>query len=217
MAERDEGTRPEEASCHEPDQLGPVPEDTRVGGTRRLNPTTLGYLIGPIAFLTILVLMHFNFIVHGSAWTWLGIFIAVPVSNLLIDRAYATRPSPPTFHLRVAIQVASVSGLIYLTGRGPVLWGAYAFVALTLMGAFVLFFVIRMAGATMEQKEESDAAVRRSEDRFRSLLRNTSDVTIIIGEEGIYRFLSPAAVALLGYEQHELVGTRATDYVHPDD
>jgi len=254
---------PEPASRHETYVLGPAPEDTRAGGSRRLNPTVLGYLIGPIAFLAILALMHFNFIVHGSAWIWLGIFIAVPVSNLLVDRAYAIRPSHLTFHLRIAVQIACVAGVIYPTGWGPVLWGAYAFVALadiatggswvwrpvaiwsflsmavgefciwqgwvpsrlsfvqatalTLMGAFVLFFVIRMAGATMEQKEESDAAVRRSEDRFRSLIQNTSDVTIIIDQEGIYRYLSPAVVALLGYEPHELVGTRCTDYVHPDD
>jgi diguanylate cyclase (GGDEF)-like protein/PAS domain S-box-containing protein len=263
VAERDEETMPAEASCDESDELEAAPEDSRVGLARRLNPTTLGYLIGPIAFLAILALMHFNFVVRGSAWIWLGIFIAVPVTNLLVDRAYATRPSQLTFHLRIAVQVASVSGVIYLTGWGPVLWGAYAFVALgdianggswvwrpvamwsflgmaigelciwegwlpsrlpfvqataiTLTGAFVLFFVIRMAGATMEQKEESDAAMRRSEDRFRSLIQNTSDVTIIIDEEGIYRYLSPAAGALLGYEHDELVGTRATDYVHPDD
>ena len=45
---------------------------------RRLSPTTLGYLIGPVAFLAILGLMRFDFIVHVSAWIWLGIFIAVP-------------------------------------------------------------------------------------------------------------------------------------------
>jgi len=254
---------PEEASSHVPDQLGPAPEDTRATTSRYLNPTTLGYLIGPIAFLAILSLMRFNFIVHSSAWIWLGIFIAVPVTNLLVDRAYATRPSQLTFHLRIIVQVASVSGVIYLTGWGPVLWGAYAFVALgdiasggswvwrpvvmwsflgmtigelcifqgwlpsrlssvqatalALMGAFILFFVIRMAGATMEQKEESDAAVRRSEDRFRSLIQNSSDVTIIIDDEGIYRYVSPAVVSLLGYELQDLVGTRATDHIHPDD
>ena len=153
--------------------------------------------------------------------------------------------------------------MIYLTGWGPVLWGAYAFIALeviakcgsrawtavvvwslygmavgevciwqgwlpsrlplpeataiTIMGAFVLFFVIRMAGATMEQKEEADAAVRLSEDRFRSLIQNSSDVTIIIGREGFYPYLSPAVEELLGFRPDELVGQLATDFVHPDD
>ena len=50
--------------------------------------------------------------------------------------------------------------------------------SLTVMGAFVLFFVIRMAGAIMEQsesmmeqKEEAERTLRLSEDRFRSLIQ----------------------------------------------
>ncbi len=255
---------PDQADGDEPEDVEPVSLGTRAGAARRrLKPTTLGYLIGPAAFVAILVLMHFDFVVHVSAWAWLGIFVAVPVSNLLVDHLYDRQPSRPAFHLRVAVQVATVTAVVYLTGWGPVLWGAYAFVALadiasegswawrpvalwsfvgmavgelcirqgwllsrlsfaqatalSIMGVFVLFFVIRMAGATMEQKEESDAAVRLSEDRFRSLIQNSSDVTMIIDEEGLYRYLSPAVTELLGYQPGELVGTRATDYVHPDD
>ena len=254
---------PEPADRHEPDELAPVYTDVPGTAPRRLSPNTLGYLIGPVAFLAILGLMHFDFIVHVSAWIWLGIFIAVPVSNLIVDRISARRPSQATYHLRVAVQVATVTAVIYLTGWGPVLWGAYAFVALadiagsgswawrpvalwsvvgiavgelsigqgwlpsrlpfaqvtalSIMGVFVLFFIIRMAGATMEQKEESDDAVRSSEDRFRSLIQNSSDVTMIIDPEGLFRYLSPAVSELLGYPPAELVGTRATDYVHPDD
>jgi len=69
----------------------------------------------------------------------------------------------------------------------------------------------------MQQKEEADAAVRLSEDRFRSLIQHSSDVTMIIDELGTFRYLSPSVVDLLGYSPDELVGTRATDYVHPDD
>ena len=85
------------------------------------------------------------------------------------------------------------------------------------MGAFVLIFVMRMAGATMEQKEEAEGAVRLSEDRFRSLIQNSSDVTMIIDVDGIFRYLSPAVEQLLGYRPDDLVGRRATEFVHPDD
>ncbi len=255
---------PDQAGSAQPEDVEPVPVGTRAGtARRRLQPTTLGYLIGPAAFVAILGLMHFDFVAHESAWVWLGIFIAVPVTNLVVDRLHARIPSHVTFHLRVAVQIAAVTSVIYLTGWGPVLWGAYAFVALadiagegswtwrpvalwsfigigigqfciwkgwlpsrlsfaqatalSIMGVFVLFFVIRMAGATVEQREESDAAVRLSEDRFRSLIQNSSDITMIIDEEGLYRYLSPAVTELLGYRPGELVGARATDYVHPDD
>jgi len=229
----------------------------------RLDPTVIGYLMGPLAFVAILMLMHFGYVVRVSPWVWLIIFIAIPTGNLIADHIYDRHLTPAALNLRVAVQVAAVTAVIDFTGWGPVLWGAYAFVALeviakcgsrawksvmvwsltgmavgqvyiwqgwiasklplaesvaiTVMGAFVLFFVIRMAGATMEQKEEADAAVRLSEDRFRSLIQNSSDVTLIINGEGIYSYLSPAIEQLLGYQPAELVGHRATDYIHPDD
>jgi len=95
---------------------------------------------------------------------------------------------------------------------------------LTIMGAFVLIFVIRMAGAIMEQKEsvmsqkeEAEAAVRHSEDRFRSLIQNSSDVTVILDGVGNFRYISPAVQELLGYEPDELVGMPATDFITRDD
>jgi len=96
--------------------------------------------------------------------------------------------------------------------------------SLTVMGAFVLFFVIRMAGALMEQnetalaqKEEAEMTLRLSEDRFRSLIQNSSDVTMILGEQGVFRYVSPAIKDLLQYEPEELVGRLATDFVQRDD
>src|SRR5271156_1997895 len=89
--------------------------------------------------------------------------------------------------------------------------------ALAVMGAFVLLFVIRMAGATMEQKEDAEASMRLSEDRFRSLIQNSSDVTMVMDEHGICVFVSPAIEELTGLDSDELVGRPATDFVHPDD
>jgi diguanylate cyclase (GGDEF)-like protein/PAS domain S-box-containing protein len=229
----------------------------------RMDPTVIGYLMGPPAFVAILVLMHFGYVVRVSLWVWLIVFMTIPMSNLIADRIYDRHLTPATLNLRVAVQVAAVTAVIDFTGWGPVLWGAYAFIALeviakcgsrawtsvmawsltgmavgqvciwqgwitsklplaqsiamTTMGAFVLFFVIRMAGATMEQKEEAEAAVRLSEDRFRSLIQNSSDVTLIIDGEGTYSYLSPAIEQLLNFRPDELIGRLATDYIHPDD
>ena len=85
------------------------------------------------------------------------------------------------------------------------------------MGAFVLFFTIRMAGATMEEKEKAEASTRLSEDRFRSLIQNSSDVTLVIGTDGILTYVSPAVTSLLGYSPDELIGTGVTGLVHADD
>ena len=88
---------------------------------------------------------------------------------------------------------------------------------MAIMGSFVLFFIIRMAGATMEQKEEAESSMSLSEDRFRSLIHNSTDATIVVGDGGLCLFVSPAITELSGWEPSEMMGRTATDFVHPDD
>ncbi len=229
----------------------------------RLNPTFLAYFMGPVALLVILLLVHVGAAARESAWVWVAVFVAVPATSLLVNHIYTVRPTPLRLHLRVGTQAAGVTAVIYLTGWGPVLSGAYAFLALenvshggarvwritalwsligvavgqlavwqgivpcelslgqanglAVMGAFVLLFVIRMAGATMAQKEDAEASMRLSEDRFRSLIQYSSDATLVIGDAGLCTYVSPAVVTLLGTEPSDMVGRRATDFVHPDD
>ena len=153
--------------------------------------------------------------------------------------------------------------VIYLSGWGPVLTAAFAFVALEnvshdgsrtwrrtalwsllgivvgqvaiwqhwapsflsvgksealgLMGAFVLLFVIRMAGATIEQKEDAETSMRVSEERFRSLVQNSTDTTFVMGAEGRILYASPATMSLFGRNPEDVLGMRATELVHPED
>jgi diguanylate cyclase (GGDEF)-like protein/PAS domain S-box-containing protein len=233
------------------------------GVLQRFGPTYLAYLIGPIALVAILLLMHWGDIVREPAWLWVAVFVAVPASSLIVDMIYTLHPSRVTMHLRISIQAAAVTGVIYLTGWGPVLWGAFAFLALenvsrggsrvwritalwslvgigvgqfligqgwmpsrlslseanslAIMGAFVLVFVVWMAGVTMRKKEDAEEKMRLSEDRFRSLIQDSSDITLVMDEVGICTLVSPAAETLLGFRPDELVGMMATDLIHPDD
>ena len=57
-------------------------------------------------------------------------FVAVPAVSVLADLAYRRRPSTARLHARIALHCAAVTVVIYLSGWGPVLTGAYAFVAL---------------------------------------------------------------------------------------
>ncbi len=54
---------------------------------RRLNPTHLAYLMGPAAFVVILLLMKFDLVVRESAWLWLAVFITVPAVSFVSRRA----------------------------------------------------------------------------------------------------------------------------------
>ena len=77
--------------------------------------------------------------------------------------------------------------------------------ALALMAAFVLFFVIRMAGAVMEQKEIAESLVSQNEDRFRSLIQNSTDVTMVV-EQGDLHLCEPVGHSDARVRAAELVG-----------
>jgi diguanylate cyclase (GGDEF)-like protein/PAS domain S-box-containing protein len=61
------------------------------------------------------------------------------------------------------------------------------------------------------------ARVRYSEERYRALTQNSSDLVTVMETGGIVRYQSPAIVWMLGYSTEELLGKNAFDYVHPDD
>lgn len=228
----------------------------------RVSPVALGYLIGPVAFVVILVMMHFGIVVRRPTWLWIAVFVVVPATSLMVDHLVRERRTPATLNIRVAQNVGAVTLVIYLTGWGPVLVLAFAFVALeniardgarlwratalwsmlgiaagqaaiwvgwapsvlktshanavAFMSAFVLFFVIRMAGATMEQKELAESLVSQNEDRFRSLIHNSSDITMVV-TDGILTYVSPSVTATLGFEPEELIGRAAADIIHVED
>lgn len=59
--------------------------------------------------------------------------------------------------------------------------------------------------------------IRRSEERFRSLVRNASDIILICDADGNIRYASPSIERVLGFSSDEIVGSVCFDLVHPDD
>ena len=68
---------------------------------------------------------------------------------------------------------------------------------------------VRMAGLVRRHEQ--------SEARFGSLVRNSSDVVTVLAPDTTIRYASPAAERILGYQPHELVGTKLAYLAHPDD
>jgi PAS domain S-box-containing protein len=67
------------------------------------------------------------------------------------------------------------------------------------------------------ERKQAEEALLESEERFRSLVRNSSDIVTVFTPEGIVTYQSPALRRVLGYEPDELIGRNGFDYVHPDD
>ena len=71
--------------------------------------------------------------------------------------------------------------------------------------------------ATAIDRARTEDALRKSEEHFRSLIDNASDIVTILSEDGIFRFASPSTQRLLGYAPTELLERNAFEFVHPDD
>ena len=71
--------------------------------------------------------------------------------------------------------------------------------------------------ATAINRAHSEEALRRSEEHFRSLIENASDIVTIVGENGVFRYASPSVERVLGYAPGELLERNAFDYVHRED
>jgi len=68
-----------------------------------------------------------------------------------------------------------------------------------------------------ELLEAEQRALRQSEERFRALVQNSSDVISIIARDGLIRYQTPSIARIFGYDPTALVGTSLTELLHPDD
>jgi len=67
------------------------------------------------------------------------------------------------------------------------------------------------------ERRRAEAALQRSERRFRALIEHSSDVVSIVDADGLIRYSSPATTRILGYPLAEYVGRNLFDLIHPDD
>jgi PAS domain S-box-containing protein len=77
--------------------------------------------------------------------------------------------------------------------------------------------VVRGVAHDVTDREEDFLDVRRSEDYFRSIIENASDIIAIVGRDGRFRYGSPSVERVLGYPRKVLAGFSAIDVIHPDD
>ena len=120
-----------------------------------------------------------------------------------------------------ALNISSFLCLPIQTNQG-FLWGALSLGSSkrTAAWGFVEIEALRSAtrvlGSVIHDRE-TDAALRTSEERFRSVVTNLKEVVFQTDATGIWTFLNPAWQEITGFTIEESIGTPFLNYVHPDD
>ncbi len=66
-------------------------------------------------------------------------------------------------------------------------------------------------------KRAMEARLHDNEARFRALIENGPDITVVVDERFSVRYITPSVERVLGYSVNELVGEKLTAAIHPDD
>ena len=89
---------------------------------------------------------------------------------------------------------------------------------------FILQFFLVVANfatlpiaVTLEERRLQDTKLRESEERFRFLSENSSDLILLLGLDGLRKYVSPSFTEILGWSPDEVIGKSVYGSMHPDD
>lgn len=76
-----------------------------------------------------------------------------------------------------------------------------------------------IVGTAMDitSRKEAEAALLASEQRYRLLATNATDMISRLDSEAVWQYVSPAIERILGYVPDEVIGRNAYDFFHPEE
>ena len=80
-------------------------------------------------------------------------------------------------------------------------------------GAKLLLNVAR----DLSERNKTQRTLLESEERYRMIAENMTDVVTLMDQNGVFTYVSPSAKAAYGYDPEELIGTHGADFTHPED
>ena len=124
------------------------------------------------------------------------------------------------------VLLSIISTIVWLTAELLYKVNYYWYTAIPLWNAFVrlgIFLVVNQLINSLKtlQKQQTEyrerlkveEAVRKSEERYRSLVENMSEGYYVIDRDGIFTYCSPNIYVKSGYTKDELIGNSSTRFV----
>jgi diguanylate cyclase (GGDEF)-like protein/PAS domain S-box-containing protein len=103
----------------------------------------------------------------------------------------------------------------YLSRDGSVIWGDLSVSCMRNGDRSVRYFIGQIVDVTDETRARE--ALASSEERFRMLAENSSDIVFHLAPDNTYVWVSPSVRDILGWDPDDMVGRSGADYIHPDD
>jgi len=112
----------------------------------------------------------------------------------------------------IVISFGLICTVTHQRGDGPLM---------TLLAGFGVVVGLAIARQTITMRQQArllaERTSRRSEERFRSLVQNSSDVISIIDQRGQLLYQSPSIAGVFGYTPDELTGAHVGVWLHHED
>ncbi|MHB8680851.1 MAG: putative bifunctional diguanylate cyclase/phosphodiesterase [Acidimicrobiales bacterium] len=85
---------------------------------------------------------------------------------------------------------------------------------LSLLGTLL---TIALIGRVTAAREDVEAELRQSERRFKALVRNAADIIMVVNDDGLLQYVSPAFERILGISPEPYYAQSTGNFIHPDD
>jgi diguanylate cyclase (GGDEF)-like protein/PAS domain S-box-containing protein len=148
-----------------------------------------------------------------------GIGFLLPVAAVLVAAVHV-RWSGSRFWrpiVGVTVIMTALNQLLIQTGWVPTVVPAGLTHALVPEILGIAIMAIANGGIAARARERLTERLAEAEERFRTLVQNSSDLVAIADAAGVFRYVSPAAELVVGVPAADLLDKPAGTLVHPED
>jgi PAS domain S-box-containing protein len=176
------------------------------------------YLIIMTLLVVLIPILSYRLIVHSLViWGILGavLLLFIGINSML-------KGFHPARYFLIGITAFGINGIIHLLVRLDMIRNNPNFEHGFSLGIILFMLLISLALADRvkllrTEKERASRKLRESEERFRSLVETTHDFIWEVDQKGVYTYVSPKCMDLLGFRPEEMLGKSKLELIARSD